>query len=385
MLAFVLPTKTRRDPKGTGSMKILAINPGSTSTKISLFEDETLLFEQSEFHDAPVLLQYPTVNDQLTFRKQVVLDIIQRNGYTPEEIDVYVGRGGSAYPQRAGVTPIDETLYRDTWNAVGGSEHAAKLGVLIAYELCKQFGGKMFTMNPTNVDELCDFARVTGISGSYRNAQSHVLNQKAVARYHAKTLGKRYEDCRFVVAHIDGGITINAHELGKMVDGNVGSGGDGPYSPTRIGSVPVMNLLDELEHHTPDEMRLLCTRAGGFVSHFGTSDAKKVHRMVDAGDQKAILIWNAMIYQVCKEIGAMSAVLCGKVDGILLTGGLVRFGDIVEGIRNRCGWIAPITVYPGEMEQEELAGGALRVLRGEEEAHPYTGKPVWDGFSFSGE
>ena len=385
MLAFVLPRKTRRDPKGTGSMKILAINPGSTSTKISLFEDETLLFEQSEFHDAPVLLQYPTVNDQLPFRKQVVLDIIQRNGYTPEEIDVYVGRGGSAYPQRAGVTPIDETLYRDTWNAVGGSEHAAKLGVLIAYELCKQFGGKMFTMNPTNVDELCDFARVTGISGSYRNAQSHVLNQKAVARYHAKTLGKRYEDCRFVVAHIDGGITINAHELGKMVDGNVGSGGDGPYSPTRIGSVPVMNLLDELEHHTPDEMRLLCTRAGGFVSHFGTSDAKKVHRMVDAGDQKAILIWNAMIYQVCKEIGAMSAVLCGKVDGILLTGGLVRFGDIVEGIRNRCGWIAPITVYPGEMEQEELAGGALRVLRGEEEAHPYTGKPVWDGFSFSGE
>ena len=380
MLAFVLPTKTRRDPKGTGSMKILAINPGSTSTKISLFEDETLLFEQSEFHDAPVLLQYPTVNDQLTFRKQVVLDIIQRNGYTPEEIDVYVGRGGSAYPQRAGVTPIDETLYRDTWNAVGGSEHAAKLGVLIAYELCKQFGGKMFTMNPTNVDELCDFARVTGISGSYRNAQSHVLNQKAVARYHAKTLGKRYEDCRFVVAHIDGGITINAHELGKMVDGNVGSGGDGPYSPTRIGSVPVMNLLDELEHHTPDEMRLLCTRAGGFVSHFGTSDAKKVHRMVDAGDQKAILIWNAMIYQVCKEIGAMSAVLCGKVDGILLTGGLVRFGDIVEGIRSRCGWIAPIAVYPGEMEQEEMAGAVLRVLRGEEEAHAYTREPVWKGF-----
>ncbi len=364
-------------------MKILAINPGSTSTKISLFEDETLLFEQSEFHDAPVLLQYPTVNDQLPFRKQVVLDIIQRNGYTPEEIDVYVGRGGSAYPQRAGVTPIDELLYRDTWNAVGGSEHAAKLGVLIAYDLCKQFGGKMFTMNPTNVDELCDFARVTGISGVYRNAQSHVLNQKAVARYHAKTLGKRYEDCRFVVAHIDGGITINAHELGKMIDGNVGSGGDGPYSPTRIGSVPVMNLLDELEHHSMDEMRLLCTRAGGFVSHFGTSDAKKVHRMVDAGDQKAILIWNAMIYQICKEIGAMSAVLCGKVDGILLTGGLVRFGDIVEGIRNRCGWIAPITVYPGEMEQEELAGGALRVLRGEEEAHPYNGKPVWDDFSFS--
>ncbi len=363
-------------------MKILVINPGSTSTKVSLFEDDTSIFEESEFHDAPILLQYPTVNDQVPFRKQVVLDIIKRNGYKPEGIDVYAGRGGSAYPQRAGVMPIDERLYRDTWNAVGGSEHAAKLGVLLAYELCNEFGGRMFTVNPTNTDELCDYARMTGIAGVYRSAQSHVLNQKAVARFHANTLGKKYEDCRFVAAHIDGGITINAHDCGRMVDGNVGSGGDGPFTPTRIGSVPVLSLLDYMEEHSLSEARLMCSRAGGFVSHFGTSDARKVHRMVEAGERKAVLIWNAMIYQICKEIGAMSAVLCGKVDGILLTGGLVRFSDIVEGIQAHCGWIAPITVYPGEMEQEELAGAVLRVLRGEDEAHTYTGEPVWKGFGF---
>ena len=314
-------------------MKILVINPGSTSTKLSLFEDEMLLFEESEFHDAPVLLRYPSVNDQVPFRKQVILDIMHRHGFTPRDVDVFVGRGGSAYPQRAGVMPIDEWLYKDTWDAVGGSEHAAKLGVLLAYELCREYGGQMFTLNPTNIDELCDYARMTGISGVYRNAQTHALNQKAVARYHAESMGRRYEDCRFVVAHIDGGVTINAHDCGKMVDGNVGSGGDGPFAPTRIGSVPVLCLLDYLEHHSLEEARLLCSRAGGFVSHFGTSDANKVHRLVEEGDQKAVLVWNAMIYQIAKEIGAMSAVLCGKVDGILLTGGLVRYDDIVEGIR----------------------------------------------------
>ena len=363
-------------------MKILVINPGSTSTKVSLFEDDTSLFEESEFHDAPVLLKFPTVNDQVAFRKQVVLNILKRNGFTPELVDIFVGRGGSAYPQKAGVMPIDERLYRDTWDAVGGSEHAAKLGVLLAYELCNEFSGRMFTVNPTNTDELCDYARMTGIAGVYRNAQSHVLNQKAVARFHANTLGKKYEDCRFVVAHIDGGITINAHDCGRMVDGNVGSGGDGPFTPTRIGSVPVLSLLDYMEEHSLDEVRLLCSRAGGFVSHFGTSNSAKVQEMVEAKDRKAVLVWNAMIYQICKEIGAMSAVLCGKLDGILLTGRLAGYRDVEDGIRNRCGWIAPITVYPGEMEQEEMASAVLRVLRGEDEAHAYTGEPVWKGFGF---
>lgn len=361
-------------------MKLLIINPGSTSTKISVFDEYREIFEESIFHDAPVLLQFPHVNGQIPFRKQVILELLTKHGLEPGDIDVYVGRGGSAHPQHPGVTVIDETLYRDTLAGVGGSEHAAKLGVLLAYELCREFGGLMYTLNPTNVDEYNDYARLSGIKGVYRNAQAHVLNQKAVAETHARSIGRRYEECNFIVAHIDGGITVNAHDHGRMTDGNVGAGGDGTFTPTRIGSVPVLPLLDYIESHSLQEVRTMCSRSGGFVSYFGTSDAKTVHGLVEQGDPKAVLVWNAMIYQICKQIGAMSAVLEGKVDGILLTGGLVRYADIVEGIRRRCGWIAPITAYPGEMEQKALAYGVLKVLHGEEVAIHYSGKPVWEGF-----
>ena len=366
-------------------MKLLIINPGSTSTKISVFEDEQELFEESIFHDAPVLLQFPDVNDQVPFRKQVIIDILNKHGLAPADIDVYVGRGGGAHPQHTGVTFIDETLYNDTLKGVGGSDHPAKLGVLIAYEMCREYGGQMYTLNPTNVDEYNDYARLTGIKGVYRNAQAHTLNQKAIAETHAEGMGRKYTDCNFIVAHIDGGITVHAHDHGRMTDGNVGSGGDGAFTPTRIGSVPVLPLLDYIEAHSIEEVRRMCSRSGGFVSYFGTSDAKAVHRLVEEKDPKAVLVWNAMIYQCCKQIGAMSAVLEGKVDGILLTGGLVRYADIVEGIQRRCGWIAPITVYPGEMEQEAMAYAVLKVLRGENEAIRYSGKPVWEGFPFMDE
>jgi len=362
-------------------MLLLVINPGSTSTKVSLYDDETLLFEESPFHDAPELLKYKTVNDQIPFRKGIILDMLTRHGYSPNRIDVFIGRGGSAQPQPSGVTLIDRKLYEDTAAAVGGSEHPAKLGVMLAYELCEEYGGQMYTLNPTNVDELCDYARITGIAGVYRNAQSHVLNQKAVAAHHAKLHGTTYEACNFVVSHIDGGITVSAHARGRMIDGNVGSGGEGAFTPTRLGTVPVLPLLDYIDAHSVEDVRRMCSRSGGFVSHFGTSDSDRIHSMVSAGDPKALLVWNSMIYQICKEIGAMSTVLEGKVDAILLTGGLVRFPDIVKGIRTRCGWIAPIYVYPGEMEQETLAGEVLKVLRGEKKALRYTGEPVWKGES----
>ena len=267
--------------------------------------------------------------------------------------------------------------------AVGGSEHPAKLGVMLAFELRRSYGGKMYTLNPTNVDELCDEARLTGIDGLFRNAQSHVLNQKAVAAFHAKhVLNRSYEDCRLIVCHIDGGITVNAHEYGRMIDGNVGSGGDGAYTPTRIGSVPVLKLLDYIEEHSLEEVRLMCSRAGGFVSLFGTSNADIIHERVREGDAKACLYWRGMIYNICREIGAMACVLSGRVDGILLTGGLVRFSDLVEGIKERCSWISEITVYPGEREQEALHDEVLKVVRGEKETLRYTGEDVWKGLSF---
>ena len=363
--------------------KMLVINPGSTSTKVSYFENEKNVFTESIFHDAPELLAFPTVNDQMPLRRAVVEAFMAEHGLKMTDMDAFVGRGGSAYPQKAGVMTIDEALVRDTAAGVGGSDHPAKLGVMLAYELCRKYGGKMYTVNPTNVDELCDYARPTGIAGLYRRAQTHVLNQKGIAAIHARRLGKKYEDCNFIVSHIDGGITVTAHAHGRMIDSTEGAGGDGPFTPTRLGSIPVMEVLTYLESgHTTAEVKTMLSRSGGFVSHFGTSNADTVHALVEAGDAKAVTIWNTMIYQLCKSIGAMAAALEGRVDGTLLTGGLVRFGDIVDGVQQRCGWIAPITVYPGECEQEAMADGVLEVLRGEKEANRYTGKPVFQGFGW---
>ena len=360
--------------------RILVINPGSTSTKVSLFENEKVIFERSIFHDSSVLLQFPHVNDQLEFRYGVIMEMLRNENIDPSSIDAYVGRGGAAHTQPGGVTAIDERLVADTVAGVGGTEHPAKLGVMLAWKYSRKYGGGAFTLNPTNVDEFCDLARLTGIKGLYRAPQSHVLNQKAVAEFHAGTLGRRYEECNFIVAHIDGGITVSAHEHGRMVDGNMGADGEGAFTPTRIGSVPVLQLLDYLERHSINDVRRMCSRSGGFVEFFGTSNADTVHDLVMRGDEKAVLVWNTMIYQIAKMIGAMSAVLCGKVDAILLTGGLVRFGDIVEGLKSRCGFIAPVQVYPGEMEQEAMALPVLKVLRGEQAVLEYSGRNVWNGF-----
>ena len=360
--------------------RILVINPGSTSTKVSLFEDEKSVFERSLFHDASVLLAFPHVNDQMPFRRGVILDMLKAEGVAPETVDAFVGRGGSACTQPGGLTAIDKKLYDDTVAAVGGSEHPAKLGVMLAWTLSQEFSKPAFTLNPTNVDEYCDYARLTGIRGVYRVSHSHVLNQKAVAEFHAAKLGRRYEDCNFIVAHIDGGITVSAHERGRMVDGNMGADGEGAFTPTRIGSVPVLHLLDYIEAHSVADVRLRCSRAGGFVDLFGTANSDTIHALVEKGDRKATLVWNTMIYQICKMIGEMSAVLCGKVDATLLTGGLVRFQDIVDGVKTRCGFIAPVSVYPGEMEQEALALPALKALRGELKPQAYSGRNVWEGF-----
>lgn len=362
-------------------IKLLIINPGSTSTKVSLFENEVSLFERSLFHDADELLKFPHVNDQMPFRYEVILQMLKDEGYRAEDIDVFVGRGGSAHTQPGGITKIDQRLYDDTVAAVGGSEHPAKLGVMLAWKFAQTFDKPAYTLNPTNVDEYGEYARLTGIKGIYRVSHSHVLNQKAVAAYHAEhVMKKNYEECNFIVAHIDGGITVSAHEHGKMVDGNMGADGEGAFTPTRIGSVPVLALLDYIEAHSVEEVRLRCSRAGGFVDLFGTANADTIHELLEKGDKKADLVWNTMLYQICKMIGEMSAVLCGKVDGILLTGGLLRFADVEATIAKRCGWIAPISVYPGEMEQEALALPALKVMRGELTPLTYSGEDVWQGF-----
>lgn len=363
-------------------MKLLVINPGSTSTKVSVFDDEVEIFTESVFHDAPLLLSFPATNDQMAFRKKVVLDLLAENGLRIEDIDVFIGRGGCAYSQREGVMVIDRKLYEDTRDDKGGSDHPAKLGVMMAYEWGTEYAKPMYTVNPTNVDEFSDLARITGLKGIYRRAQSHVLNQKGVARLYASSVGKKYEELSLIVCHIDGGITVSAHKNGKMIDGTEGAGGDGPFTPTRLGSIPLMETAKFLESHTPAELEAMCSRSGGFVSHFGTSDSDAVHKMVENGDEHASLVWQAMIYQIAKSIGSMAVVLCGSVDRIILTGGLVRFSDIVSEIRRRTEWIAPLSIYPGEVEQEEMKREVMKVLRGETAAHIYTGKPVFSGFSW---
>lgn len=360
--------------------RILVINPGSTSTKLSLFENEKLIFTDDVFHDSSVLRTFPTINDQLDYRMEVVRQFLADGDIDLTGIDAIVGRGGGCYSVEGGVYHIDDKLIQDTKEAKGGLYHSSMLGVQMAKELHEKYGGLMLMMDPPVVDELCDLARLTGVDGIYRRAISHALNLKATARIHAERMGKRYEDCNFIACHIDGGISVTAHQKGRMIDGNDAGGGEGPFTPTRMGSMAVTDVIHHFDETSYEELKGLCSQAGGLSSYFGTSNSDVVHKRMEEGDKKAELVWKTMIYQVIKWIGSMSTVLKGDVDGILLTGGLLRFPDVEEQIRESCQWIAPVTSYPGEVEQEAMAAGALRVLRGEEEARTYSGKPVWSGF-----
>lgn len=360
--------------------RIFIINPGSTSTKFSLFENERCLFTEDIFHDSSVLLTFPSINDQLDYRIEVIRKYLAEKHIDLHGVDAIVGRGGGCYSIEGGVYHIDERLIQDTREIKGGLYHASMLGVQMAKVLHDEFGGELLMMDPPVVDELCDLARITGVKGVYRTAISHALNLKETARRHARSIGKRYEDCNLIVCHIDGGISVTAHQNGRMIDGNNAGGGEGPFTPTRMGSMAVTDVIGALGNVSSKELKALCSQAGGFSSHFGTSNSDAVHAMVDNGDPYATRVWQAMIYQICKSIGSMAAVLEGNVDGIVLTGGLLRFDDVLSDIRRRCEWIAPVSSYPGEFEQEAMAAGALRVLTGEEAARSAPGHPVWQGF-----
>lgn len=360
--------------------RIFVINPGSTSTKLSLHENDECLFSTDVFHDSSILKTFPTINDQLDYRMQVVTDFLKENNIDLNGIDAIVGRGGGCYPIVSGIYEVTDKLVEDTKLAKGGLYHSSMLGVQMAQLLQKKYGGLCLMMDPPIVDELQDLARITGVKGIYRKAICHALNLKAAARKHARKLGKKYEECNLIVCHIDGGISITAHKNGRMIDGNDAGGGEGPFTPTRMGTMAVTDVNNYLRDKSYEEIRSLCSQTGGLSSHFGTSNSDTIHEMVEKGDSEATRVWNAMIYQTAKYIGNMAVVLEGKVDSIVLTGGLCRFADVVNTIEKMCGWIAPIAVYPGEFEHEAMADGALRVLTGETEVLQYPGRPVWDGF-----
>lgn len=361
--------------------RILVINPGSTSTKVGLFEGETCVFSKNVSHDAQRLAQIGDVSSQLPYRRDMIMGILDENGVDLSTIDAFVGRGGGLLSLEGGVYSVDETLLNDARRGANGVQHPAQLGSQLAHELAASCGKPAFVVNPPDTDELCDDARMTGIRGVYRNVHLHALNLKETAIRHAKAMGRRYEDCDFIVCHIGGGISISAHQHGRMIDGYDIVGGEGPMTPTRAGAVPVVAVLDYLKDHDSAETRRLCQRSGGFADLLGTSDALEVCRRAEEGDEAAARAWSAMEYQIVKYIGSMATVLHGDVDGILLGGGMVHNQGLVAYVRDSCGWIAPVTAYPGEFELEAMAAGAIRALSGEEEVKRYSGKPVFSGFA----
>ena len=368
------------------SIRVFAINPGSTSTKIALFEDDICLFSKNVAHDAAELAKYSDMPAQLPYRRDMILRLLEENGVSLEGVDVFVGRGGGLVNIEGGVYAIDDMVLEHARTCANGVVHPATLGPQLADEFARRFGAKAMVVNPPDTDEFQDLARMTGIKGVYRTSHLHALNLKETAIRHShEVLGRRYEDWNYIVCHIGGGISVSAHRRGKMVDGNDIVGGDGPMAPTRCGNVPVYGLLDymEREHADIKTLRNLATRTGGFVNHIGISDAQELTRRAAAGDEYAAMLWNTMIYQIEKAIGSMATVLQGQVDGILLGGGMVHNPDLVHQITESCGWIAPVTAYPGEFEMEAMAAGAIRVLKGEETLKTYTGERVFDGFDFA--
>ena len=362
-------------------VKVFAINPGSTSTKIALFEDEECLFKSTVRHPSEELAQYGSLSEQMGYRVASITTALEEGKIDLSGCAAFVGRGGGLLPLEGGVYEVTDLVAEHSITCANGVIHPAGLGPTLARSFAARLGGRAFVVNPPDTDELCDLARMTGIKGVYRNVHLHALNLKETAIRHAHGMGKRYDECNFIVCHIGGGISISAHKAGKMIDGYDIVGGEGMMAPTRCGAVPVAEVLNYLEAgHSIAEVRKMCMKTGGFVDLLGTSDAIEVCDRAAAGDKAAARAWDAMVYQINKYIGSMATVLGGKVDGILLGGGMVHNEDLVKSIEENCGWIAPVSAYPGEFELEAMAAGAIRVLDGEEEAKTYTGVPVFQGF-----
>ena len=354
------------------SYLILVINPGSTSTKIALYENEKELFNTSIFHSADELSRFKKISDQKEFRLQLVEKVLEKNNISLDTIDGIVGRGGLVRPIPGGTYLVNEKMIKDLQKAEWG-EHASNLGGIIAFGLGKKIGVPAYIVDPVVVDEMEPLARISGFPEIERRSIFHALNQKAVARKAAHEIGRDYKDVNLIVAHLGGGISVGCHRKGKVIDVNNALNGDGPFSPERAGGVPAGQLIEICfsGRYTLQELKKRLVGQGGMVGYLGTNEMPKVKERIEKGDDKAALIYEAMVYQVAKEIGSCATVLKGKVDGIVLSGGLAYDKKFVDMIRERVEWIAKIFVFPGEKEMEALALGCLHVLEGKEEAKIY--------------
>lgn len=353
--------------------KILTINPGSTSTKIAFFDDENQVISKTVKHSTQELAGFRNIFGQYEFRLKHILDYLDDENINLQEIDAVIGRGGFLRPLQSGVYSVNEQMLSDLRQCLNG-EHASNLGAVLAHEIAARIPDcKAFIADPVVVDELQDVARISGLPQFPRRSAFHALNHKAIARKFASDTGTVYEELNLVVAHLGGGISVAAHKKGKVIDTNQALDGFGPFSPQRAGTMDAGALIRVIYAgiYEQDEIQQLLVGKGGLVAHLGTNDVKAAYKLAQNGDLHARLILEAMAYGVAKEIGSMLAVLEGKADAVLLTGGIAYNELIVNYITRMINPICQVAVYPGEDEMQALAESGLRVLKGEEKAKEY--------------
>lgn len=352
---------------------VLVINPGSTSTKIGVFEDQTELFTENVSHSAEEIAAFPTIASQYEFREKHIRAALDKRGFDIKKLSCVVGRGGLLKPIPGGVYAVNEAMKAELKAAPYG-EHASNLGALIADALAKEIGVPAFIADPVVVDELEDVARIYGHKAFKKRSIFHALNQKAVARRWAREHGKRYEEVHLIVAHMGGGVSVGLHKNGRVVDVNNALNGEGPFSPERAGTLPageLAKLCFSGKYAEKDVLKMI-TGQGGLVSLADTNDMRVLEGRFLKGDPEGVLYYEAFVYNVAKAIGALAAAAAGKVDGVIITGGIAYGKPIQEKLAAYCGWIAPLTAYPGEGELEALAQAGLSVVGGELKAQEYS-------------
>lgn len=352
--------------------RVLVINPGSTSTKIGVFDDENCIVEKTIRHNLDDVRNFHRIIDQYDFRKNVILETLDHEGINISKLSAVCGRGGLLRPIEGGTYEVNGAMLQDLQRGLNG-EHASNLGGILAHEIASGLNIPAYIVDPVVVDELEEIARFSGVPDIPRKSIFHALNQKAVARKAAADLNKNYKSINIIVTHMGGGITIGAHQNGKVIDVNNGLHGDGPFSPERAGTVPAGDLVSLCfsgQYYRDEVMKKIVGR-GGLMAYLQTNDAVEIERRIEDGDRVAELTYDAMAYQISKEIGSMSTVLYGNIDAIILTGGLAYGRKFVDMITKRVNWIADTMIYPGENELQALNEGVLRVLREEESPKVY--------------
>lgn len=357
--------------------RILSINPGSNSTKVALYDNEEMIFQESIYLEENELKKFNELSEELPYRTKQVLDSLKKHNISLNSIDAFSGRAGGLVSTKGGVYKVNDKMLEHA--KIGYTmKHPSNLGVQIADNLAKINGKKAYTVNPVTVDELQDVSRITGIKGVNRSTIFHALNQKEVAYQYAKSIGKKYNELNLIVVHLGSGVTVGAHKLGKVVDVNNALNGEGPFTTNRTGNINALTLMNMCfsGKYTKNDIYNMLTKKGGLVSLLGTNDVKKIVERIKNGDQEAKLVLNAMIYQIAKEIASYSVNFGGNIDAIIITGAIANSEYFTTILKEYIEFLGKVIIIPGEKEMEALSNGVLRILRGEEEALEYTGKPI---------